>query len=298
MERSAYHQNQATETSVGKHKRVTKHEMQLREEFVVEFARQFKPVTVRQVFYAATVNQVVEKTEEGYNKIQDMCLRARRKGSLDYNWIADNSWSFYQVTSFEDLSNAADSFAAGYRRDFWNDFDFGAEVWLEKEALAGTIMPVTSEYRVRLVPTRGYASETILHNAVQQAHNEDKNQLYIFTLYDFDRSGQDARAAVVKGLETMGRTMFGVEVIHHPLALTYQQVQSMNLPTRPTKRQSSADKKWQYPFAVELDAMPPDALRSLVKAELELLMPQTYRRQILLEEAREKAMIRMALSDF
>lgn len=297
MEKSTYQLNIAN-APIGKRQRATKAEMKLREEFVVEFARHFAPVTVRQVFYAATVHQVVEKTEEGYGKIQSMCLQARRNGALNYSWIADNSRTVYQLDSYDDLSNAADSFASEYRRNFWAEFDYSAEVWLEKEALAGTIMPVTEEFRVRLIPTRGYASETILHNAVQQAHYEGKRKLYIFTLYDFDRSGQDARAAVARGLEDMGRRMFGVEVVHRPVALTYQQVMDMNLPSRPPKRNSGADKNWPYPIAVELDAVPPNVLRGLVKAELEGLMPEDLRRQIQLEETRERAKIMMALADF
>ena len=296
MEKSTCLINASTATD--KRQRATKYEMQLREEFVVEFARQFAPVTVRQVFYAATVQKVVEKTEDGYNKIQSMCLQARRRGILSYQWIADNSRTVYRLTSYDDLSNAADSFASSYRRNFWSDFDYSAEVWLEKEALAGTILPVTKKYRVRLVPTRGYASETILHSAVEQAHYEGKQKLYIFTLYDFDRSGQDARAAVARGLEEMGRTMFGVEVDHRPIALTHQQVMDMTLPSRPPKRTSGADKNWPYPIAVELDAMPPDVLRGLVQAELEELMPDHFRRQVLAEETRERAKIRMALSEF
>jgi hypothetical protein len=36
-----------------------------RANFVADFTREFAPVTVRQVFYAATVNNIIEKTDDG-----------------------------------------------------------------------------------------------------------------------------------------------------------------------------------------------------------------------------------------
>ena len=97
--------NNFYETSLVKRKRATKAEMIERASFVADFTREFAPVTVRQVFYAATVNNIIEKTEEGYSKIQQACLFGRRNGTIPYWQIADNSRSFYQVHSFQDLSN-------------------------------------------------------------------------------------------------------------------------------------------------------------------------------------------------
>ena len=63
-------QNNSYETSPAKRKRATKAEMIERANFVADFTSEFAPVTVRQVFYAATVNNIIEKTEDGYSKIQ------------------------------------------------------------------------------------------------------------------------------------------------------------------------------------------------------------------------------------
>jgi hypothetical protein len=286
----------SNETSPIKRKRATKAEMAERAEFVADFTRKFAPVTVRQVFYAATVNYVIEKTEGGYNKIQQVCLTGRRNGTIPYRYIADNSRSFYQVTAFEDLSNASETFADTYKRDFWASSCDAIEVWLEKEALAGVVLPVTNEYRVRLVPTRGFASETIVHSAIQTAKNEGRSRLFIKTLYDFDRSGQDAEAAIVRRMNEIGASL-GVEVIHEILALTRHQIFTMDLPTRPAKKKSAADKNWKYDFAVELDAMPPEVLRSIIADALEPHMPSEYRDRYRQIEDQERATIRMALSD-
>ena len=279
-------------------KRATKKELQKRENFVIEFARKYHPVTVRQVFYAATVNGIIDKTEHGYHKIQQACLTARRDGRLDYRWIGDNSRGFYQVESYENIHDASNRFSSQYKKDFWAKSSIGVEVWLEKEALAGTLKPVTNEFRVRLVPTRGFASETILYEAVQHAHAEGREKLTVFTLYDFDASGQTAQATVGRRLSEMADDLFGLCVEHCPLALTLDQIIQMNLPTRPAKTKSKTDQKWPYDFAVELDAMPPEELRNIVHTQLETLMPTDIREMYLLAETQDRARIRMALSEF
>ena len=86
---------------------------------------------------------------------------------------------------------------------------------------------MTNEYRIRLVPTRGFASETIVHNAIKDAKAEGRSRLFVKTLYDFDRSGQDAEAAIVRRMNEIGKTM-GIEVIHERLALTLDQITQLN----------------------------------------------------------------------
>ena len=127
-----------------KRKRATPEEMQERRDFVVDFCREFSPVSVRGVYYQATVRNLVEKTEKGYKKIQREVLQARREKQIPYWQVTDNSRSFYQVKSHDSLSNAAESFAYTYKRDFWAQSDTAVEVWLEKEALSGVIRPVTN----------------------------------------------------------------------------------------------------------------------------------------------------------
>ena len=50
-----------------------------------------RPMTVRQVFYQATVRGIVEKSEAGYTKVQTDLVQMRRAGTLPYGWLADNT---------------------------------------------------------------------------------------------------------------------------------------------------------------------------------------------------------------
>ena len=56
-----------------------------------DIVKGMKPMTVRQVFYQASVLSIVEKTEAGYNKVQTDLVHMRRAGELPYAWLADNT---------------------------------------------------------------------------------------------------------------------------------------------------------------------------------------------------------------
>ena len=62
----------------------------------------------------------------------------------------------------------------------------------------------------------------------------------------------------------------------------------MNLPTRPAKRASVADQRWPYDFAAELDAIPPDTIRAMVKEAIENHLPQWHLKQLKAIEAEER----------
>ena len=59
-----------------------------------------------------------------------------------------------------------------YRRAIWANQDAYVQVWLEKDALAGTVRRVTDPYDVPLVVTRGYASLSLLHEAAEATYSD------------------------------------------------------------------------------------------------------------------------------
>ena len=71
--------------------RATKAEVEARRAELFNIIGAMKPMTVRQVFYQATVRGIVEKTEAGYTKVQTDLVLMRRAGELPYDWLADNT---------------------------------------------------------------------------------------------------------------------------------------------------------------------------------------------------------------
>jgi hypothetical protein len=144
--------------SLIKRGRATKAEVEQRRQALFEIIDDGKPMTVRQCFSQATVRSLVEKEESGYAKVQHDLTIMRRAGELPYDWLADNTRWQRKPRTFDSVEDALKETARFYRKALWNDIDAYVEIWLEKDALAGVVYPITSMYDVPLMVARGYAS--------------------------------------------------------------------------------------------------------------------------------------------
>lgn len=273
--------------------RATKEEMSKRAAFLVHYDWKHSPVTVRQLFYAATVKGVpgITKDDNGYNAIQRQVLQLRREGAMPYRHIADLTRFARQPAAHNSIWDALDDTAEFYRRALWRDKAERVEVWCEKDALAGCIQPITAEYAVPLMVCRGFTSETFAYEAVESWAQSGK-PTYVYHLGDFDRSGQDAAADLERKL--MGfAAVRGVECHFTKLALTADMVRTFGLPTRPPKRETAADRRWPYDFACELDAIPPAMLREIVREVLSAHLPDEELAVLLAAEESERSILRV-----
>jgi hypothetical protein len=157
----------------------------------LEIVKAMKPMTVRQVFYQATVRGIIEKSELGYGKVQTDLTLLRRAGDLPYDWLADNTRWQRKPDTFSSVEHALEETARFYRKALWDEIDAYVEIWLEKDALSGVIYPITSKYDVPLMVARGYASLSFLYNAAEYINTLDV-PTYIYHLGDHDPSGVNA----------------------------------------------------------------------------------------------------------
>ena len=187
-------------------KRATKAEVEVRAKFLIEYALVHQPVTVRQLYYAATVHGLtgIDKTENGYRKVQSQVLKLRQQGHMPYDAIADNSRWMRKPQSYANLGEIYSEITQSYRKALWVDSDYRVEVWVEKDALAGAILPVTAEYDVPLMVTKGFCSETFAWEAAQEHAKSDKHCLILY-LGDFDRSGLAAMTSLKCKLEAFAK---------------------------------------------------------------------------------------------
>ena len=230
-------------------KRATRAEMEERAEFLIAYAEEHGPVTVRQLYYQAEVNSLpgIDKTDNGYDKIQEQVLKLRREGRLDYGLIADATRWMRKPQSFNGIEQALADTARFYRKDLWTDADSYVEIWCEKDALAGVVLPVTAKYDVPLMVARGFSSETFCYEAIA-ARGDDDRPYYVYYLGDLDRAGQDAARSLKEKL-TRFADEEGIEVIFDQIAVTERQIIFLKLPTREPKRNSPADRKWPHDAA-------------------------------------------------
>jgi hypothetical protein len=262
------------EASPIKRVRATKAEMEERAEFLIDYATEHGPVTVRGLYYQAEVASLpgISKSDKDYAKVQRQVLNLRREGRLAYSDIADATRWMRKPTTHDSVEAALQATARLYRKNLWLDADDYVEIWDEKDANAGVIYPITSLYDVPLMVTRGFSSETFAYEAIA-ARNGDPRTYYVYYLGDFDRAGQDAAKSLQEKLERFADEE-GIDLVFEQIAVTEKQIADWNLPTREPKRKSAADKKWPHDFACELDAIPPDLLRDLVETYINLHLPQ------------------------
>jgi hypothetical protein len=282
--------------------------MEERAEFLIDYAAEHGPVTVRQLYYQAEVHGApgIDKTESGYDRVQRQVLDLRRRGRLPYNDIADLTRWMRKPRTYDGVAAALAATAQLYRKALWSEERTYVEIWCEKDALAGVIYPITAEYDVALMVARGYSSETFAFEAVA-AREGDPREYHVWYLGDFDRSGCEAAQSLKEKLERFAAER-GVEVSFRVLAIEAEDIldfdasdntalvnlndQARWLPTREPKRKTPADQAWPHSYAIELDAIPPDDLRRMVRQVIENYLPP-YQLEILkVAEDSERTLIR------
>lgn len=267
--------------------RSTKAEVERRRARLLEIVEAMKPMTVRQVFYQATVRGLVEKSEAGYTKVQSDLVLMRRSGLLPYAWLADNTRWQRKPTTFNGIEEALEATASFYRKSLWTDADAYVEVWLEKDALAGVVYPITSVFDVPLMVARGYASLSFLHNAAEHI-NELDVPAYIYHLGDYDPSGVNAGEKIE---ETLRELASDAEINFERIAVTPEQIADWDLPTRPTKATDTRAKDFGE-ISVELDAIEPSRLRAIVQEAIEYHLPPRHFEVLKAAEDSERDLLR------
>ena len=185
---------------------------------------------------AGLVDKDAHGKRHNYMRIQRRVLQMRRDGTMPYDWITDGSHTIYGYNRFVDADDFS-SYAAGiYRKDYWMDSPIRVEVWVEKDAMAGKLMPVVrDEYGLDLYVSRGFASETYLQEA--GAHiRSDGHPTYVYLLTDFDASGMGIAETVERELTKQAAR---VDIVVERLAATLEQVEEFDLITQPVTRTDS-----------------------------------------------------------
>ena len=165
-----------------------------------------------------------------------------------------------KYASYSSLEAALRVARDSYCRKRWDNQGVYVEVWLEKDALSGVVFPITAPYDVPLMVTRGYPSITFLHDAAETIASQGKPS-YLYYFGDHDPSGVDITRSVDDGIREFAPD---ADVQVKRVAVTEDQIGEWKLPSRPTKTADARAKDWDG-GSVELDAIPPNTLRGLVR---------------------------------
>ena len=255
------------------------------------------PMTLRQLYYRFVALDLLENKESQYNYLGESIKEARIEGTIPWDWIEDRTRSAdagdYDSVSrekhFEDHLEYFETCDERFNRPRWEGQDTYVEVWVEKEALAGVFASVADELRVVSFPNRGYTSITLLHEAAERIRAADSDRRPVILYFgDFDPSGQD----IERNIRDKLNDTFGVDVGVERVALTREQIDERELPPQPAK---SSDSRYEDfveehgDIAVELDALPPEDLREMVREAVSKHFDDDTRKEVLerQEEDRE-----------
>jgi hypothetical protein len=254
---------------------------------IYEIAEAERPVSVRGVAYRVTSRGLVPKSENGFAVVQRRTLKLRRAGELPYGWITDGTRLRLKPRTWSSAQAALENTARTYRRDLWIDQDAHVEVWSEKDAIRGVVYPVTAEYDVPLMIARGYPSETFIYETAEDINDEGKPAV-IYQLGDHDPSGVDAWRDTQRRLR--GFVADHIDLTFERIAVTPEQINELDLQTRPTKQSDTRAKKFDGD-SVEVDAIESPVLRDLVRGAIEQWIDQDALRPVKIAERSERQIL-------
>jgi hypothetical protein len=235
---------------------------------IINVLKADNPQTVRQIFYQLVVRGVIEKTEAEYQTtVIRLLSEMRLSGDVPFSWIVDESRRTRQTRTFDNVTDALNDTAKFYRRSALRESDVYIEFWSEKEALSGIIWDVASDYDVPVIVSKGTPSLTQLYGSfahIWQAARAER-LAYLYQFGDHDPSG----CLIPRIIEARLNEFCDKHECRRPtierVALTPEQIRRYRLPTRPTKRDGNSHAKGFKGRSTELDALPPNVLRQLVR---------------------------------
>lgn len=241
---------------------------------------EYAPMTVRQLYYQLVVRGHIPNCRNAYCSFDRHLTVAREKGLIAPSSFVDRSRTAWDVIrpGYSSLRSFLGVVRQAYSRDRLEGQPQKVEVWIEKDALAQIVTDVLAEWRPTIIVTRGYSPFTLLNEAIGRLHATPATILY---LGDFDPSGLDIYRDIAENLEYFART--------ERIALTEEQIAEHSLVPQITKDGDTRRAKFVQRFgdaAYELDALPPDAFRAIVR---EAFLEHIDGEQVRLVAEREKA---------
>jgi hypothetical protein len=234
-------------------------------EAILAVAAEYERMSLRQLYYQL-VSRGLPKTERAYKRVGDAATQLRLDHSLDYRKIVDGARTRRSIQQYDNMHAAMENAHAMYRRNFWLNQPRTVEVWCEKDALSGVIMPVCARWGVTYVATRGFPSVTLRYESAMELLAQGKPAT-VFYFGDHDASGR----AISANLEGELR-QHGADVTVVRMALEPAQIAAYRLPTRPGKLTDSRQAQFAAAYggaSVELDALPPSTLTRLVERAIQ-----------------------------
>lgn len=233
---------------------------------------QSNPDTVRGVMYAVvSAGWLPDTSKKSYRRVQRILNILRKRRVIPFSWIVDNIRSTEKPSSWSGLQDFAETVRDAYRRDFWASLPDYVCIIVEKDSAAGRIVSVTREYDVPLHPLRGYSSSSFAY-VIGEGWRDIEKPIHCYYVGDHDPSGRGIEADIKRNIaEYSGRSFTWTRLAIEP----HQFEEYKFIPLAP-KRKDTRYRKFTELYGdrcAEVEAVPADALRDMVRDAIELHIP-------------------------
>lgn len=258
-----------------------------------DYLAQGMRLTLRQLYYQLVTQNLLTNCERSYSYLSTVVSRGRLAGLLDWNAIEDRTRMPKEQNEFENVAELVEAAIRTYRLPRWKGQDYYVELWVEKDALAGVLLPMARRFHVTVMVNKGYSSQTAMHESSLRFMATGRSPLLLY-LGDHDPSGEDMVRDIRDRME-----MFGVDGLEvQKLALTMEQVEEYKLPPNPAKISDSraaayiekhGNESW------EVDALPPTVLHEIIIKAFEEVVDSDKMAEIIDQEYSDMKKLRKAV---
>lgn len=183
-----------------------------------------------------------------------------------------------------------------YEKNRWENQPYYPEVLIEKKALEGVFMKGCLKHDIALGACKGYPSLTFLNDASRRFNDAIENGKKPIILYfgDYDPSGEDIPRSLAENLQKLGCEDIEVRRI----ALMEEQVIEWGLPPAPAKLTDSRTANWGGLGQVELDAVKPEELLSLLDCAIAEIFDIELYDELMEKEKKERRVFQRGVLDY
>jgi hypothetical protein len=250
-------------------------------------------LTLRQIYYQLITRQIIPQPVDGkeaervYKRLSNLCVKGRDEGILPEEGFADNLRKPDKPSAWLDLTEFMQTVKKSYNKDKWANQPKYLEIWTEKDALRSVLSEVTYQYDISLMVARGQLSRTAIYEASERYKVKSDKKCYLYYCGDFDPSGLCIPNSIRKRLGN-----FNIYCNFERIGLTKEQIDKYKLPSGKAKKKDPNYKRFVEitgsDMVVELDALPPDVLRDIIRDCILKNIDEGHLVQVLRKEKSER----------
>ncbi len=187
---------------------------------VLKDNRSFWPLSDRQVHYrllnspplrhSSKPDSVYRNDPGSYKSLVDLVTRARLKGHIPMQAIADETRPIVTWSTWPDVRGFIHSELQDLLRGYWRNLMQSQpnhiEILVEKNTVANIVKAVAMQYCIPMTSGRGYCSLPPRHQLAQRFKTSGKSKLIILIASDFDPDGEEIARSFARSM----RDDFGI----------------------------------------------------------------------------------------